>query len=295
MTPLPDSRNFSPFFLEGAAGPLFCIHYGVPAEVAARGTLLFVPPFAEEMNRSRRMIALQARRLADMGFHVLQLDLFGTGDSAGDFSEARWDGWLEDIRCARRWLEARSAQPAVLWGLRSGCLLAAEIARAGQGTLGGLLFWQPVANGQVFLTQFLRLKIAAAMAGSEQAADGKGPSSKDSGTKGPSTKELRQGMLDGESLEIAGYEISPELARGLDAARLSKAPPPAGTPVSWLEIGQDDGDAVSPASQAVVEAWQQAGAEVQTETVAGPGFWAIEETTLVPRLWEATERALIRP
>ncbi len=287
MTGPADSREMTPFFLAGAEGPLYCIHHPVPRGTTARGALLFVPPFAEEMNRSRRMIALQARRLAGLGYHVLQLDLYGTGDSAGDFAEARWDAWLEDVRRARRWLEERTGQSVVLWGLRSGCLLAAEIASEGQGALGGLLLWQPVANGQVYLTQFLRIKIAAAMADRE-GESGKGPS-----TKAPSTKVLRQSLLGGESLEVAGYELSPDLARGLDNARLSQLVPPTGTEVVWLEIGQEDDAALSPANQAVVETWQGAGAEVQAATLSGPSFWAIEDTTLVPRLWDKTEEALL--
>ena len=49
------------------------------------------------MNKSRRMAALQARAFAEMGFGVLQIDLFGCGDSSGDFSDARWDIWKQDL------------------------------------------------------------------------------------------------------------------------------------------------------------------------------------------------------
>src|SRR3546814_1526626 len=60
-----------------------------------------------EMNRSRRMAALQARALAALGIDVLLLDLFGTGDSAGDFRDARWEIWREDAMAAVAWLGAR--------------------------------------------------------------------------------------------------------------------------------------------------------------------------------------------
>ena len=76
-----------PFFLDRASGSLFAIHHRAGA--APCGTVLFIPPFAEEMNRARRMVALQARDLAAAGWDVLQLDLFGTGDSQGDFGDAR--------------------------------------------------------------------------------------------------------------------------------------------------------------------------------------------------------------
>ena len=283
MTESPPSEPFVPFFLDGADGPLFCIHYLPAAEGTPRGALLFVPPFAEEMNRARRMVVLQARRLANRGFHVLLLDLYGTGDSAGDFGEATWEGWLADVGRAKAWLSQQSGLPVDLWGLRTGCLLAAELQRQNEEKPSRLLFWQPVANGQLFLTQFLRLKIAAAMAaGGEGAAE-----------KGPSTKALRQGLLDGKALEVAGYDISPGVARGLDAARLGKAAPAPGSSTIWLEVGQGEDSSLPPASRAVVEAWRESGVEVVSGKISGSSFWSIEETTLVPALWQKTEEALL--
>ncbi|HEY9550049.1 MAG TPA: hypothetical protein VIR45_11165, partial [Kiloniellaceae bacterium] len=86
--------------LDGPAGPLFAVHHAAaPASRQGLG-LVYLPPFAEEMNRSRRMAALQARRLAALGVDDLLLDPFGTGDSAGDFGDARWEIWREDARTA---------------------------------------------------------------------------------------------------------------------------------------------------------------------------------------------------
>ena len=94
-----------------------------------RGALLYLPPFAEEANRSRRMAVLQARRLAARGWPVLLLDPFGTGDSAGAFHEARWELWLADAAQAAAWLATRWPGGSVtLWGLRLGALLAAALA-----------------------------------------------------------------------------------------------------------------------------------------------------------------------
>jgi exosortase A-associated hydrolase 2 len=87
-----------PFFLPAGPRALFALHHEPTAPV--RGAIVYVPPFGEEMNKSRRMAALQARALAAAGWHVLQIDLFGTGDSEGDFAEATWDAWLEDIATA---------------------------------------------------------------------------------------------------------------------------------------------------------------------------------------------------
>ncbi len=52
------------FFLQGAQGQLFSVYHPSSLSGPARGGLVYLPPFAEEMNRARRMAALQARRLA---------------------------------------------------------------------------------------------------------------------------------------------------------------------------------------------------------------------------------------
>jgi hypothetical protein len=73
-----------PAFIDGSGGRLFTLYFAPDAAVSARGGLLFIPPFAEELNRSRHMVVKTARALAAAGWGVLLLDLFGTGDSEGD-------------------------------------------------------------------------------------------------------------------------------------------------------------------------------------------------------------------
>ena len=93
-----------PLFLEGAQGRLFALSYH-PAQLQThRHGVLIVPPFAEEMNKSRRMLSQQARLLAEDGYLTLLLDLYGTGESDGEFSDASWAGWCEDLMCGYRWL-----------------------------------------------------------------------------------------------------------------------------------------------------------------------------------------------
>ena len=79
----------SAFFLPATPGHRFCIYHR-PAEGGAGGGIVYAHPFGEEMNKARRMAALQSRRLAAAGYAVLQIDLFGCGDSSGDFADARW-------------------------------------------------------------------------------------------------------------------------------------------------------------------------------------------------------------
>ena len=87
-----------PSFLKHSSRHLFVLKFDANPEVAFKGTVMHLPAFGEEMNKSRAMVAAQARALANEGFQVFVPDYYGTGDSGGDFSEATWDLWLEDIR-----------------------------------------------------------------------------------------------------------------------------------------------------------------------------------------------------
>ena len=83
----------------GGEDRLFYVHHR-PAQRACVGQIVFVHPFADEMNKSRRMVAIQARTLARQGWSVFQPDLSGCGDSEGDFGDASWERWRDDLRHA---------------------------------------------------------------------------------------------------------------------------------------------------------------------------------------------------
>jgi alpha-beta hydrolase superfamily lysophospholipase len=104
-----------------------CLLFSPPAGLPRAGAVVHVPAFAEEMNKSRRAVANAARAMAGRGWQVLVFDLHGTGDSSGDFGDATWSGWLEDLRAAIGWLREHAASEPVLWGLRSGCLLINDV------------------------------------------------------------------------------------------------------------------------------------------------------------------------
>jgi exosortase A-associated hydrolase 2 len=261
-----------PFFLAAAPGQRFCLFH--PPAGVCRGAVLYVPPFGEEMNKARRMAALQARALAQQGFGVLLLDLHGCGDSSGDFSEARWDIWKRDLALGHQWLAGRLGQPVTLWGLRLGALLALDYARDPAAPPASLVLWQPVHSGATFLTQFLRLRIANDMLSDDK-------------EKGGGTKALRDALRGGEALEIAGYELAPALAdsiESLDAAALLAT----GCPLHWFEAVPAEGRPLSPAAAKVTAAWQAGGVDLHTHLVACPPFWATQEVTECAALLAAT-------
>lgn len=273
--------ELTPFFLDSPRGPLFCL-YTAPSNAEPQGAVLYLHPFAEEMHKSRRMAAIQARAFAAAGYAVLQVDLTGCGDSAGDFGDASWQAWCEDALLAHAWLRQKTAAPLTLWGLRTGATLAVDVARTladAQHNVQQLLLWQPVTSGDVFLNQFLRIKLA-----SEMLADGQAQSG---------TKALRAGLEAGEAVEVGGYMLSPNMARELGRIKLSAMQPPC--PVIWLEVGPESSETLMPASQRMAETWQTQGVSVTAKTVQGTAFWVTQEITECPGLLQAMNAKIPTP
>lgn len=271
MTHNPASARALPFFLDSPPGQRFCMFH--PPVGACRGAVLYVHPFGEEMNKSRRMAALQARALAALGYGVLLLDLHGCGDSSGDFSDARWEQWQDDIAAGVAWLGRELGQPVSLLGLRLGALLALEhAAKAAPGAIERLVLWHPVSSGGLYLKQFLRLRVANDMLGAKA---------------GGGVDALRAALHAGEALEIAGYELAPALAQAIEA-RDAAALVPARRVVHWLEIVGDAERPLAPASARVLDGWRSAGIDVHAQTVVGQAFWATQEITECPALVNAT-------
>ncbi len=257
------------FFLPVATGQRLCLHYP-PAGTTTKGALLYLHPFAEEMNKARRMAALQARMLAEHGYAVLQIDLHGCGDSSGDFGDATWQGWLQDVLDGHAWLRQRCQAPLWLWGLRAGCLLAAQAA-AEIDERANFLFWQPVASGKQFLQQFLRLKVANEL----MAGDNKGV-----------MDALKRQLAGGQPVEIAGYSLAPALSDGLEHAELL-APPKPGRLI-WLELSTRPDATLMPVSAKRLEQWRGAGYATSSQVVPGPAFWQTTEIEDAPALLAAT-------
>ena len=261
------------FFQPAGHGQRLCV-YHAPAMGPARGAVVYVHPWAEEMNKSRRMAALQSRTLAAAGYAVLQIDLHGCGDSSGDFADASWQGWVDDVMRAAHWLRQRHDAPLCLWGLRAGALLAAQAAAQLGGTCN-LLLWQPATSGKSLLQQFLRLKAAADM--QQGAAKG-------------TLDGLRNELNAGRAVDVAGYALPAALAQGLEQALLDW--PASVRQAAWLEVSTRPDANLLPASAARIEAWRAGGHAVAAQVVHGPAFWQTQEIEDAPVLIAATLAAV---
>ena len=264
-----------PFFLDGARGPLFAVHHRPSDPTRVQGQVLCVLPFNEEMNRCRSMVTMLALALAGRGLGTLVVDPYGTGDSAGEHADARWELWLDDLGRALNWLDGQPGGCVALWGIRLGAILAATLHGRRAAADTALLLWQPVADGKTHLTQFLRVKIAAQMDRADLPKE--------------TTATMRAALAAGRTVEVAGYALHPELTAAIDAAKLDACPLPAGSRMLWLENTVGDPPDLTPASRLLLQRWPGPGAQVDAVGFAGPAFWQMHERTVAP---EAIERSL---
>lgn len=259
------------FHLPVGNGQRLCVYH--PAkQPSARASILYLHPFAEEMNKSRRMVSLQSKALASKGYSVLQIDLQGCGDSSGCFGDATSQSWFQDISAAWDWLQANSHEPVILWGLRLGASLALDFSRYQKRWPIGFLLWQPVLNGESYMTQFLRIRVASEML---------------DGVKSGGTKALRESLERGAREEVAGYLLNPDLVRYINSLQFSKITLD-NVPVYWLEVIPEGGDSLNPAISRTADSWRQANVYLTLDIVAGPAFWSTQEITICPALIERT-------
>ena len=263
-----------------------------------KATILYIHPFAEELNRTRRMAALHCHALAAVGFEVLQIDMTGCGDSAGQFEDATWEAWVQDVTAARDWLTARnqrnplrpknflSAQNTLadtgrlipdtwMWGVRAGCLIAAEVARRDAHLPARLLFWQPVMSGALHLNQFLRLRVATDLV---------------RGDKGAGADNLRQHLAHGLHVEIGGYTLSPALAAGLEGGHLDGLP--QNSRILGVEISGLAEATLSPSITIQIQRWRAQNCQVDFQPLQAPQFWQMQEIGVSQRLIDHTVKAL---
>ena len=247
---------FNPFFFQGATGDLFAVYY--PPKGTKKGDILHVHPFASDLIIARQIVFYQARVFASQGWGVLVPDLFGCGDSAGEFEDATLDIWLKDLASAVRWLRKNHKQgqdQVALWGYRFGGLLAMEFARRSTRVLDKMLLVEPAISGESVISELLTADAPVTPAAAERIIRGE----PDSGAP----RESRR-PASGAGYSFYGYNLSSELVSAIDGLQLA----PLGKlvkemhpwiKVEWWEIGTKTGRHPRPATQAVLDTWQRDG------------------------------------
>lgn len=206
-------------------------------------------------------MAAIGRTLALKGFCVLIADTYGTGDSGGSFDQASWDGWVDDVARLRRHARANNQDlPLWLGGIRTGALLLADQLHQAPDGVDGALMIQPIISGERFLTQFLRLRVAAAMSRGER----------------ESASALKKLLENGENVIISGYSLSPTVALQMAQRSLEQLSPPLGMPIEWIETGpvvREPEDVLT----SIPESWRSDSGTLRAHSLQSDAFWAMPE------------------
>jgi len=264
-----------PYVFTGTAGSLFALHF---AATGAGRAVLVLPPFAEELNKSRRMLSLAARALQSARIEVLLVDLYGTGDSGGDFGDATLAIWRDDLRRGAAWLAERGVTRLDVLAVRGGALLLEDLAPPPGMDPGRVVLWQPVTSGRLLIAQFLRMRVAEGMSASDRADS-------------PDARALLQSV---GSVEVAGYTLSNDLVRGLEGIIDPLTSAGGWGAWEWLEVSGPGADKPGVAAQRAIAAMRARGMHVRESVVEGEPFWATPEIAVVPALVDATVGCLTR-
>ena len=131
-------------------------------------------------------------------------------------------------------------------------------------------------RGEAFVTQFLRLRMVSGMM---------------SGEAKISTQQLRAQLDSGATVEIAGYDLAPQLAHAIDCLSLVDLRPPP-VPIYWLDIVEEATPGLCPATQRAVDTWLSHGIDVRARAVCGEPFWSTIEQVDSPQVFAETASML---
>jgi exosortase A-associated hydrolase 2 len=270
-----DNITVLPRFLGKEGERFFTLQFS--CEASPKAHIVFVPPFAEEMNRCRSLVSTQARSFAAAGYACTIIDFFGTGDSQGQLSDSSLEIWQDNIRLTIETLQREVSAPVTLWGLRLGGLIALHYAAQVSGEIQDIILWQPVNAANVYVTQMLRQRVASLMVRDLPAE---------------TTKEIRQRLEEGEQVEIAGYMIGGSLVREIEGIDIGAMSDLCAGKIFWLEHVTEAGKEIGVASRRTVERLSQQGGSVEVSTFSDPPIWLIHERDFAPELLTATSGLL---
>ena len=221
------------------------------------------------------MVSAQAKSMAGLGYPVVLFDLFGTGDSGGQFEEATWETWINDLRFVCEWSQDHfNSNELTFWGLRAGCLLAKDFLQHEANAVSRVLFWQPIISGERVIAQLRRLD---QLSSHEKQSDLLQPGSSKSGIYA----------------EIAGYKLNADLIQQMSLVALEDWHIPCGVELDWLEISALEGHTLGAASERLLNTLQESSPNViRTVVVMGQPFWFTQEVAMVPALLEETLKLL---
>jgi len=185
--------------------------------------LVLCPPLFQEEQFSRPVLAALGRDLAAAGVDVARFDYAGTGDSAGRPDRVGLDGLVESALRCHAWLGERVAGPVGMLGIRLGAAVA-RLAASRSPDVAFLALVDPVLKLATHADQLLRAKVTQQTVQTGQVTLNR--------------QRMREILAEGDSLEIYGYRLSPDLYHDLvecgDLDPTAERP----CPTLWIEMSE---------------------------------------------------------
>lgn len=241
--------------------------------------MIFVPPFAEEMNRSKRMYVLCSRLLANAGVHAICFDFAGTGDSSGEWGEYRLTDWKANLTDTYNYVRRFSTKTSFVT-LRDSALIAFELIKHANIKIERCVLWYPIDNREALIRQLIRMKIAAAMA---------------SDLKKITSKEVLSGIEQSGFLEVGGYHVRSYL---LDEFRQQNVTNHIQavldrTHVHWMTTGKKQTSPHLPVCLSKLNLSEPQQTHMHLHQVEDVKFWMQQEVTISPKLLRETRQIFL--
>jgi pimeloyl-ACP methyl ester carboxylesterase len=244
-----------PSFFPDGSGQLFGVRHPPLAKLGRRRAALLCQPWGPEYVRTHRAFRQLAVQLSGRGFDVLRFDYFGSGDSAGEGTEATLERWVDDIGAAAEELRRGSdVEELIFVGLRLGAALAL-VAAGRRADVASLVLWEPFEDGDAHLAELL----------AAQAEWERRKSWFDSGGGG--------GSNGGGALDLLGFPATPRFLAELKGFR------------AWT------GKPGAIRRALLVEHEARAGSRKLQEALVGAGILVDHRVVPAPRIWDVLVRA----
>lgn len=259
-------------FMKGCRGHILLQASTVPQSEHA---VLILPPFAEEMNKSRHIISQLMQQNKQAGISSFMLDHYGTGDSEGDLDLATTDIWRQDLQLLLAQLQTAGFSRLSVVAIRFGAMQLFDLLNHQPLALqlDKVVLWQPLLDISRFWLQLYRLKITEQMALGQKLTQA----------------ELEQSLQQDNTLEIAGYPISKAFS---ESTRQLNIQPPAILATAsncWFEISQLPN--VAATTQKAVTHYQQS-FPLSFQHISNAPFWNTQELATADNLINATRQFL---
>ena len=99
---------------------------------------------------------------------------------------------------------------------------------------------------------------------------------------------LKKMAANGQAVEVAGYDLSPDYFHRLKDAKLDNYFEITHFPVGWFTSIASAERKPPRAEQNIKTKWQEAGASIDSFTIVAPPYWQVHERTLAPQLVDET-------